>query len=453
MQRTLENFFRALRAAEIRVSPAESIDAHRTVELVGYGDRQFLKDSLCVALAKTPEEVASFDDCFEMFFQRQEFEAPDDGAGGDGDLPEGDDDAAADLSDLPLAEMVMSGDGAGLAAEMEQAANRVGAAEIRFFTQRGYFARRILDEMGLRDLERLIAELRRGDDESDAALGQRLEQGRRYLLEESRQYVERQYELYARANGENLRDEFLMETRLSNLEQRDFDRMHRIVRRMAKRLATRYSRRRKHSKRGQLDIRRTLRRNMPHDGIPFDVVWKYTKIERPRIVVICDVSRSVAAAARFLLLFLYSLNEVVERLQAYAFSDRLIDVGDILEHKDVDEAIPEIMVKIGFRPTDYGQALDDYEEGFMDELDRHTTVIILGDGRSNFTDPRIDIMRRLHDRSRSVIWLNPEPESFWGTGDSEMPRYRPFCHVAKTCSTVVHLERVIDDILKSYARA
>ena len=287
----------------------------------------------------------------------------------------------------------------------------------------------------------------------DAALGQRLEQGRRYLLEESRQYVERQYELYARANGENLRDEFLMETRLSNLEQRDFDRMHRIVRRMAKRLATRYSRRRKHSKRGQLDIRRTLRRNMPHDGIPFDVVWKYTKIERPRIVVICDVSRSVAAAARFLLLFLYSLNEVVERLQAYAFSDRLIDVGDILEHKDVDEAIPEIMVKIGFRPTDYGQALDDYEEGFMDELDRHTTVIILGDGRSNFTDPRIDIMRRLHDRSRSVIWLNPEPESFWGTGDSEMPRYRPFCHVAKTCSTVVHLERVIDDILKSYARA
>ena len=111
------------------------------------------------------------------------------------------------------------------------------------------------------------------------------------------------------------------------------------------------------------------------------------------------------------------------------------------------------MNAIGFRSTDYGQALLDYEEGFMDDLDRHTTIIILGDGRSNFTDPRIDIMRRLHDRSRNVIWLNPEPETFWGTGDSEMPRYRPFCHIAKTCSTVMHLERVIDDILKSYARA
>ncbi len=466
MQRPLENFFRALRAADIRVSPAESIDAHRTVDVVGYGDRQLFKDALCVALAKTPEEVANFDECFEMFFQRDEFSDRDDGEDGeDGgsqapESAESDADFADQLGNVPLAEMVMDADGSELAAAMEQSANRVGATEIRFFSQRGYFARRILDDMGLRDLERLIASLRRsgegdedGDGEAAQDLANRLEQGRRYLLDESRQYVERQYELYARANGENLREEFLMETRMSNLEHRDFDRMHRIVRRMAKRLASRYSRRRKQTKRGQLDIRRTMRRNMPHDGIPFEVLWKQIKIERPKIHVICDVSKSVAAAARFLLLFLYSLHEVIAHLEAYAFSDSLVSVGDILENNDVEQAIPEIMNAIGFRSTDYGQALMDYEESFMDDLDRQTTVIILGDGRSNFTDPRIDIMRQIHDRSRSVIWLNPEPETFWGTGDSEMPRYRQFCHVAKTCSTVVHLERVVDDILKSYARA
>ena len=312
--------------------------------------------------------------------------------------------------------------------------------------------------MGLRDLERLITSLRpsgqdNGDNYANAAdLANRLEQGRRYLLEQARSYVERQYELYAKANGEALREEFLMETKMSNLEHRDFDRMHKIVRRMAKKLASRYARQRRHTKRGQLDIRRTLRRNMPHDGIPFEVFWKQTKIERPKIHVICDVSKSVAAAARFLLLFLYSMHEVIAQLEAFAFSDRLISVGDILKNNDVEQAIPEIMNAIGFRSTDYGQALLDYEEGFMDDLDRHTTIIILGDGRSNFTDPRIDIMRRLHDRSRSVIWLNPEPGTFWGTGDSEMPRYRPFCHIAKTCNTVMHLERVIDDILKSYTR-
>ncbi|MFP6697730.1 MAG: VWA domain-containing protein [Alphaproteobacteria bacterium] len=465
MQRPLENFLRALRAADIRISPAESIDAHQTVELVGYGDRQFFKDALCVALAKTPDEVAAYDDVFEMFFQRDEFDTESSLEDGESSQPPesaaGDKAFAEQMESVPLAEMILDADGNELSAQMEQSANRVGATEIKFFTQRGYFTRRILDDMGLRDLERLIASLRRsgegdGDDDNDGDatdLANRLEQGRRYLLDETRAYVERQYELYARANGENLREEFLMETRMSNLEHRDFDRMHKIVRHMAKKLATRYARQRRHTKRGQLDIRRTMRKNMPHDGIPFEVFWKQTKIERPKIHVICDVSKSVAAAARFLLLFLYSLHEVIAQLEAYAFSDSLIPVGDILNNNDVEQAIPEIMNAIGFRSTDYGQALLDYESGFMGDLDRNTTIIILGDGRSNFTDPRIDIMRRMHDRSKAVIWLNPEPETFWGTGDSEMPRYRPFCHVAKTCSTVMHLERVIDDILKSYARA
>ncbi|MDE0944467.1 MAG: hypothetical protein OSB58_18840, partial [Alphaproteobacteria bacterium] len=293
MQRPIENFLRALRAAHIQVSPAESIDAHRTIEMVGYGDRQLFKDALCVALAKTPDEVASFEDCFEMFFQRDEFDDRYDNDNGEGGEEDGEDegersqppesaegDAAfsEQIGNVPLAEMVLDAEGAELAAAMEQSANAVGATEIRFFSQRGYFTRRILDDMGLRDLEKLIAALRRsgeGDEDgeiSDAAdLANRLEQGRRYLLDETRQYVERQYELYARANGENLREEFLMETRMSNLEHRDFDRMHKIVRRMAKKLATRYARRRRHTKRGQLDIRRTMRHNMPHDGIPFQI--------------------------------------------------------------------------------------------------------------------------------------------------------------------------------------
>lgn len=457
MQATLENFLRALRAADIRVSPAEAIDAHRTVDVVGYCSRQLLKDALCVTLAKTEDEVVRFDDTFEMFFQREEFrdgEGDGDAADGrpDGETSDAQCDGDDTPADQPLAQMLMAGSGTDMAQAMERAADQVGATNIRFFSQRGFMARRILDQMGLRDLERYIAELNRGN-EDNADLVERLEQGRRMLLDQARQYVERQYELYARANGEQLREEFLVETRLSALESRDFDRMHKIVRRMAKRLATRYSRRLRHAKRGRLDVRRTIRRAIPTDGVPFDTVWKQEHIDRPRIVVICDVSRSVAAAARFLLLFLYSLNEVIEELHAYAFSDRLIDVGDTLEHEEVEVAIPAILQRIGFRPTDYGQALDDFEEAHTQVLDRRTTVIVLGDGRSNNTDPRIDIMRRLHDRTKAIIWLNPEPESFWGTGDSEMDRYRQFCHVARTCNTVQHLERVIDDVLKSYMRA
>lgn len=440
MQQTLEKFLTALRGAEVEVSPAEAIDAHRTVAAVGYGDRTLLKDALCAALAKTADEVTRFDDCFDMFFDRDAFRERPQEASIEG---------APEVT-LPLARVLLGGDEGDLAQTMERAANATGAANIRYATQRGLMTRRILDQMGLRDLETLIAQLKASERAPEAVLAARLEAGRTYLFEEARQYISRQFELYARAAGEQLREEFLRKTGLFAIQQRDFDRMRRIVRRMAKRLATRYDRRRKHTKRGVLDVRRTLRRSMPHDGIPFETVWKQTKIDRPKIVVICDVSQSVAAAAQFLLLFLYSLNEVIATLRAFAFSSHLVEVSAILEERTVEQAIPEVLEKIGFRPTDYGRALADFDEQFIDAVDRRTTIIILGDGRSNNADPRIDLMRRLHDRSKSVIWLNPEPETFWGSGDSEMLRYRTFCHLARTCTTVEDLERIIDDVLKSY---
>jgi uncharacterized protein len=456
MQQTLENFFRALRSMDVRISPAEAIDAHETVDTVGYSDREFLKDALCVALAKSEEEVGSFEECFDMFFTREEFQdrrdndSPDDDEANDSALSEGDRDL---IGDQELAQLVLDGSASDMAQTMERAANEANVANIRFGTQRGLFTRRILDKMGLRDLEMLILQLKRAEEEGAGDLAQRLEQGRRYLFEEARQYINRQFELYARNAGEQLREEFLLETRLGAVDPRDAKRMHRIVRRMAKQLATKYAKRRKHTKRGVLDVRRTLRKNMAHDGIPFETIWKQTKIDRPKIVAICDVSGSVAASARFLLLFLYSLNEVIATLRAFAFSGNLIEISDILEHKEVEQGIPEIIEKVGFRPTDYGRSLADFTENSLDSIDRRTTVIILGDGRSNNTDPRTDLMRLIHDRAKSVIWLNPEPETFWGTGDSEMPRYKAFCHVAQHCSTVKDLDRIINDVLKTYFRA
>ena len=456
LQDTLEDFFRALRAADIPVSPAEAIDAHRAVLTIGYSDRILLKDTLCISLAKTLTETRRFDDCFELFFARDEFrESNPDSKGLDtkkesASLPRW---LPQEIQNSKLLQMLANGDRQGLAFLMEQAARESGAVNIRYVTQRGLLVRRILDRMGLRDLEAAIRTLNQANNSGSAKFGQELADGRQYLFQEARKYLDRLYELYARPFGEELREEFLAETALSAVEQRDFDRMQKLVRKMARKLATRYNKRRRRSRRGILDVRRTLRRNMANDGVPFDTVWKQTKIERPRIVVICDVSRSVAAAARFLLLFLYSLNEVIGTLRAFAFSDHLTEISDIMAQKDVEVAINQIMNKIGFRPTDYGQSFADFEEDYGDSIDRKTTVIILGDGRSNYCDPRIDLMRWMHNRGKSVIWLNPEPVSFWGTGDSEMHRYLSFCHVAKLCRNVRDLERVIDDVLKSYVQA
>jgi len=423
---------------DLPISPAEVIDAHRAAAEVGFADRTLLKDALCVTLAKTADEARRFDLCFETFFARDR-RAANPAAAGEGPLP-----------DDPLAQQLLADDGAALSAAMEGAAGRVGVSAIRLNTQRNLLTRRMLDAMGLRELEALINSLRAAGGGRDAALAERLVERRTALFAEAARFVERQARLYAGETGRRLREQILRRQSLTAIPPEEFRAMEALVKRMAKRLATRYARRRHRARKGKLDVRRTIRRSMVTGGVPFEVVWKSLRVEKPRIVVICDVSRSVAAAAQFLLLFLYSLNEVVQKLEAFAFSDRLVSVDDLLKDETVDDAITLILARIGFRATDYGRALEDFRHATADSLTRRTTVIILGDGRSNWSDPRLDLMREVAERCRAVIWLNPEPETYWGQGDSRMDAYRRFCRVAKTCNTLDALEAIIEDVLRSH---
>jgi uncharacterized protein with von Willebrand factor type A (vWA) domain len=450
MQRSLEEFIRALRAADVRVSPVEAIDAHRCVATVGFRDRTLLKDALCATLAKSADEVDRFDSTFETFFKRDNFMSAPQPQAGEGERA---DQLPDEVQGSPLAQMLLLGDAAGLAAAMEEAAQKAGVTEIRLSTQRSRMARRLLEEMGLAEIEKIIAAAKRLQTEHGEGLAKRLEERRKGLMAEATRYVERQHELYAAGSGQKMREELLARKALNaegGIDPVDQMMMQALVRKMAKRLADRYSRRRNRAKKGHLDVRRTLRRSMGYGGVPFEIVWKREKIEKPSIVAICDVSKSVAAAAQFLLTFLYSLNEVVDRLDSYAFSGRLVPVDDILSDYGVDGAILEVLKRIGFQQTDYGKALEDFCDNHLDRLDRHTTVIFLGDGRSNFADPRLDLMHTIQQRVRSVIWLNPEPEAYWGQGDSVMHRYERFCHVAKTCNTLADLERIIEDVLRTY---
>lgn len=450
MQHTLEQFFRALRAADVRVSPAEAIDASRAVAVTGYGDRTLFRDALCSTLAKSADEVDRFEAVFDTFFRRDAVAMPPPSATEQGEPS--DEDMAATKSS-PLAQAVLQGDNAQIQQAMEEAAARAGVAEIRLTTQRSRLTRRLLEEMGLEEIERIIANARRMPDGEGQGLADRLDEARRNLFTEAQAYVGRQHELYAAGSARELREERLAKKQLNadgGVDPVDYQLMQALVKKMAKRLAAKYSRRRRAAQKGHLDVRKTLRKSMAHGGVPFQIEWKVKKVDRPSIVAICDVSKSVAAAAQFLLTFLYSLNEVVDRMDAFAFSGRLISVNDVLDDNAVEGAIFKVLQEIGFQQTDYGRSLQDFADQHMDSLDRRTTVIFLGDGRSNFADPRLDIMRQIHDRSRAVIWLNPEPESYWAQGDSVMHRYARFCHVAKQCGTIEQLERIIDDVLRSY---
>ncbi|MFI4949427.1 MAG: hypothetical protein ACHP7A_00140, partial [Caulobacterales bacterium] len=266
MQRTLEDFFRALRAAEVRVSPAEAIDAARAAGAVGYADRELFKDALCATLAKSKDEVARFDDTFETFFTRDAMNLPPPPEDGEGD---GSDDLTAGS---PLAQMLLKGDAAAVAQAMEAAAERAGVSEIRLSTQRSRLPRRLLDEMGLAEIEQIIAAARKLAD--GQGLADRLDAGRRALAAQAQAFVERQHELYAAGSGKQLREEMLAKKALNadgGIDPVDLAMMQALVKRMAKRLADRYSRRRHTANRGHLDVRKTLRKSMAHGGVPFEI--------------------------------------------------------------------------------------------------------------------------------------------------------------------------------------
>jgi uncharacterized protein with von Willebrand factor type A (vWA) domain len=436
----LLQFFQALRDGGLRLSVAESIDAFNTVAVTGLGDRQTLKDSLALVLAKTAEEKATFAACFDLFFARDSLaeltgiDKPPQTGGAD--------------EPSPLGQMLLEGDAWALAAAMETAANTVGVANISFFTQTNIYGRRILGEMGLDALDQEIDTLRRDGTPQAAARADGLDDRRRRLAQSVRDFVKRQLALYAAGKTRAMREEFLSTAKLTNLDRSDFQRMHTIVRVLAKRLATRHARIRRRARRGQLDLRRTLRQNMATDGMLFRTSWKRQKIERPKVMAICDVSGSVASVARFLLLFLYSMHEVMAGLRAFAFSNRLMEVSAILERNDIEPAIAEVLRAIGFGSSDYGASLEDFEKGWLGLLDQQTSVIIMGDGRGNYANPRTDILEAIAKRCKQVIWLNPEPESLWGSGDSDMLRYRPYCHYAGVCNSVRHLERAMTDLLE-----
>ena len=443
MQQALEGFLRALRANEVRVSPAEAIDAHRAAAHIGFEDRETLRDSLCVTLAKSADEVARFDACFDAFFARSAAPArrQTETSATPSEAP----------SDAPeLAAQLLADDEGAIETAMEASAARVGASEIRLASQRSLMTRRLLDDMGLRDVEAMIQALRASGAPRDEALAERLAQRRAELFAQAQGYVERQVQLFTPESGRRMREAILARQKLTDIDPEEMRAMENLVRRMARRLATKYARRRHRAHKGRLDVRRTLRKSMGYGGVPFDIVWKSEKVEKPKIIVLCDVSRSVASAAQFLLLFLYSLNEVVEKLDAYAFSDIAVSVNDLLNDETVDDAISLILDRVGFRPTDYGRSLAVFFEAQCAKLDRRTTVIVLGDGRSNYAEPRLDLMRSIAERARSVIWLNPEPETYWNQGDSKALDYARFCTVAKPCNSLAELERIIEDVLRTY---
>ncbi len=452
MSEVLGGLLRALRAANVGVSTAEGIDAAAVFETVGVDNRNLLKTALAQALAKSRDDKERFSECFDAFFRTQDFAAlaaPSEPAltpsSAQPEL-EGSGESGSGSASTDLSSLLASGARAELQLALANAARAARVSEVRLFTQRGVYSRRMLEAMGLDALNKRLRDLTAAGELEEAA---RLREQLIVLTDEVQAYVDRQILLLTANAGARLREEILQEQPLARAESRDFAIMQQLVQKLAKRLVAMYSRRRKVADHGKLDVRHTIRRNIEFDGLLFDIVWRRRKVERPKVIAVCDVSGSVANVARFLLLFLYSVQEVLPKVRSFVFSAQLAEVSDLFENFKVEDAVATALQRHGWGSTDYGRAFADLTDIVLDEIDQRTTVLILGDARSNYGDPGLRDLRRIHERARQVIWLNPEPRSFWNVGDSEMQRLGTACDRVEACRSVRQLERIVSALLRS----
>ena len=451
----LSDFIKALRSSNVTVSTAESIDANKVLATVGIENKLLLKHALSMALAKGIDDKKSFSECFDLFFDQNM--RLDETKDHDRQLSVESEDEHTKAADVlnslegeTLLSILESDDQIALQQLLAAAVQDVQLQNIRIFTQRGVYMRRILEKIGIDTVdERLYTPT--DNDDAEKSDFETLKNLKASLIEDVANIVDKNLLLYTANGANNLRQEILQKTPLARIEVRDFKVMKQLVSKLAKKLTSIHSRRRRKAKRGYLDVRQTIRKNIQYDGIMFDTIWKRVQIDRPKVIAICDVSGSVSQVARFLLLFLYSVSEIIPKVRSFAFSNVLGEVTELFENNSAEVALAETIRKWGSGSTDYGGALSELERVVGHEIDHRTTVLILGDARSNYGDPGHLALRRIHNRAKKVIWLNPEPRSFWDTGDSEMQKLGASCDRVEPCRTLNHLERIISDIARTAA--
>jgi len=449
MEVTLSRFVHALRSAEVPVSPAETLDGFQVIQQVGISDPKLLEDSLSLTLAKTREEKARFTDCFARFFHQLAFQEP----------PKRTMLRNLDVEDLMalverhgddrLSEVlssVLHDEQSYLAFLVQDEAERSHLASIKTLRDKATHIARLSDVLAIPALEQLLATAGEGSSAQRESISS-LRYLRQYLQQQVRAYVDAQYQLHVDASGRKALIEAALSGRLDQIPPGYFDEVDRVVHKLAERLAQHHRRRRKRARRGTLDIKRMIRDNVAYDGTFFKLKWRHKRQRNSTVYVVCDVSQSMSRLARFLLLFLHDLSDVLPKMRAFVFSNRLGEVTELFAQHGHERAVEEALFRWGNGATDYGCALVDFRDLVHQELDQHSTVIFLGDARGNYFDPRVDILRSIAQRVKQVYWLNPETRDRWKEGDSAMHAYAPHCLKIASCSRLQDIERFADNLL------
>lgn len=457
MDNRMVQFIRAMRAAGVRISLAESQDAMFGVDAVGAGNRDAFRSTLRATLVKESRDQGTFEYFFPLFFGNNQpplNNIPDNLSPEDQQKLQdalqsmmGNMEALKDLLRQMLEGRPFSQD------QLDQMGEQAGMNQGSEMYQRSWFERRMGRQSGMQQLQDMIEQLLKEleamgmSDEALEELRQQLQENAQGLADQISQYV-----------GANLAERLadkepdpkpdLLDVPFSALSQHEVDAIRDEIRRLAARLRSRASLRQRRANAGEMDPRKMMRRNMRYGGVPIEMKF-HTHHVKPRLVLICDISTSMRYCAEFLLTLVYELQDVVAKTDSFIFISDIVDISMIFEEKQPQEAVMQVLEENppGYYSTDLGNGLKTFQRDHMGKVGSKTTVIMLGDGRNNYNNPQIGIAQDMQRHARRVLWFCPEPPSQWGTGDSDMHQYAQVSDGVYKVSNLRELANAVDAIL------
>jgi uncharacterized protein with von Willebrand factor type A (vWA) domain len=437
----IASFCEELRSEGVAVGTAELLDAFEALSVVPWTEPTDFRETLAATIAKSQEDRRVFELLFDRFFFRAaEAEALEQGIredrryeGGDRlDLDQlrdaireaiarGSDGEMRDAARLAIAAFGRQGEGSGVVGVDVQRIRRTLGLQAGSRDQSADGDEVQLDREQIQAFER---HLRR---ELERALIERTEK-----MPPSRPLAE-------------------LDRALPTSPTQDLAAVHRAVAQLKKRLATLGQEQRGRRRAAHVDMRRTMRASLETGGVPLRLKYRPKRPRRPEIYVLCDVSTSVTSASVFFLSVLHALHDSFRKLRSFVFIERISEVTEVFERERDFRAISQKISQEGGVAdvsgyTDYGRVWLEFYDEISEDLDPRSTVIVLGDARTNGREPHAEIFARISERAGRTFWLNPEPRLYWNYGDSVMSAYERHCDQAFECWTTKHLENFVNVI-------
>jgi uncharacterized protein with von Willebrand factor type A (vWA) domain len=471
----MSGFIVELRNAGIPVSLTENLDAMTAVKEIPLDDREAFKYALAATLVKSHNHWRAFETIFEVYFSLRgpEYAIVGDGSEGRGDAPApqpgrpGDGSGAGGgldgLTPEEIAQMLMqalmNGDQAMMRALARQAVQRFAGMEPGRPVGGTYYLYRTLRNLDLDAMmDKLMQASRDGADDGLTPLEERLErdefQGR---IEEFKQEVEAEIRrrLVAdrgpEAMAKTLRKPLPEDVEFMHASRDEMQNLKKALGPLTRKLAARLARKRRHGRRGPLDFRNTVRHSLSYGGVPADPKFKFPRPAKPELMVVADISGSVAAFARFTLMLVYAIQGQFSKVRSFVFIDGIDEVTDYFKStEDVAEAIHRVNTEADVvwvdGHSDYGHAFEVFWERHGRDINAKTTVLLLGDARNNYHATQSWVVKEIRKRCRHVYWLNPEPRSYWNTGDSVVGEYGAHTDGVFECRNLRQLEAFVEKL-------